>query len=145
MTDDTSVTATAVVSTSKGDITIELYGNAAPNTVANFVSKAKSDYYKDLTFHRVEDWVLQGGDPLGNGTGGGKMSTELNKISFTTGSVGVARGGDINYSNDSQFFIVKSDATWLDNQYTNFGKVTSGMDVVNAMAIGDKILSITIK
>lgn len=145
MTDDTSVTATAVVSTSKGDITIELYGNAAPNTVANFVSKAKSDYYKDLTFHRVEDWVLQGGDPLGNGTGGGKMSTELNKISFTTGSVGVARGGDINYSNDSQFFIVKSDATWLDNQYTNFGKVTSGMDVVSAMAIGDKILSITIK
>lgn len=135
----------AIIKTSKGNIVLQLYPSEAPKTVANFVAKAKSGYYANLTFHRVEDWVLQGGDPLGNGTGGGQMATELNSKSFVLGSLGVARGGDIKVSNDSQFFIVKSDATWLDNQYTNFGIVTSGMDVVNKMVIGDKILEIVIK
>jgi cyclophilin family peptidyl-prolyl cis-trans isomerase len=66
-------------------------------------------------------------------------------LPFKTGSLGIARGADIRVSNDSQFFITKSDATWLDQKYTNFGEVTSGMDVVNSMAVGDKILSITVK
>ncbi len=140
-----STASTAVISTSRGDITLSLYTADAPNTVANFISKAKSGYYKDLTFHRVEDWVVQGGDPKGDGTGGGKMATELNKKPFVVGSLGVARGGDITVSNDSQFFIVKTDASWLNNQYTNFGIVTKGMDVVNKMQIGDKILGITIE
>jgi peptidyl-prolyl cis-trans isomerase B (cyclophilin B) len=133
----------AVIKTSKGDITIELYTEDAPKTVANFLTKAGTSYYNGLTFHRVEDWVVQGGDPKGDGTGGGNMPTELNKKSFLRGAVGVARGGDIKISNDSQFFFTKKDSTFLDGQYTNFGQVTDGMDVVDKIAIGDKILSIT--
>jgi peptidyl-prolyl cis-trans isomerase B (cyclophilin B) len=135
----------AVIKTSKGDITLTLYGKYAPNTVKNFITKAQSGYYNGLIFHRVENWVIQGGDPKGDGTGGGVMRTELNDIPFGTGSLGVARGQDINVSNDSQFFITKSDAAWLNQQYTNFGQVTSGMDVVGKIEKGDKILGITVE
>lgn len=137
--------STAVIQTSKGNITIKLYPDDAPNTVANFVKKAQTDYYKNLTFHRVEDWVVQGGDPKGNGTGGGNMDTELNKKTFVRGAVGVARGGDIKVSNDAQFFITKKDSQFLNGKYTNFGQVTAGMDVVDKIAIGDKILGITVE
>ncbi len=136
--------ATATIKTVKGDIVLTLYGKDAPHTVENFINKAKSGFYNGLVFHRVEDWVIQGGDPQGNGTGGGHMLTELNDKPFVTGSLGVARGGDISISNDSQFFITKSDASWLNHQYTNFGMVTEGMDVVDKIQIGDKIKSITI-
>lgn len=136
---------TAKIITTKGTIVLSLYPKDAPNTVANFVKKAKSGFYNNLTFHRVEDWVIQGGDPKGDGTGGGNIPTELNDKPFLVGSLGVARGGDIKVSNDSQFFIDKKDATWLNKQYTNFGIVTKGMDVVNKIEIGDKILSITIQ
>lgn len=135
----------AVITTSKGAITIKLYPESAPLTVNNFVAKAKSDYYKNLTFHRVEDWVVQGGDPEGTGRGGGDMATELSQVPFKIGSVGVARGQDIKISNDSQFFICTQDCSWLTGQYTNFGEVTAGMDVVNKIAIGDKILSVQVK
>lgn len=135
----------AIIKTSKGDIGIEFYATEAAKTVANFVNKAKSGFYNNLTFHRVEDWVVQGGDPDGNGTGGGKMATELNNKPFVVGSLGVARGGDINISNDSQFFFTKTDASWLNGQYTNFGIVTKGMEVVNGIQIGDEILGITLQ
>ena len=138
-------TTSAIIKTSKGDIEIVFYTEDAPNTVSNFVQKAKSGFYNNLTFHRVEDWVVQGGDPLGNGTGGGNMPTELNNKPFTAGSLGVARGGDINVSNDAQFFITKTDASWLNGQYANFGIVTKGMDVVNKIEIGDKILGIILQ
>jgi len=139
---------TATISTSKGDVVLTLFPDAAPIAVANFVKKAQSGFYKGLDFHRVEDWVIQGGDPKGNGTGGNDIQTELNNKPFVAGSLGVAAhagpdGKTIN--NDAQFFIVKSDATWLNGQYTNFGMVTSGMDVVNKIAIGDKILGITVQ
>ena len=140
-----TVAKTATITTSKGKIQISFYGKDAPKTVENFVNKAKSGFYKNLTFHRVEDWVAQGGDPKGNGTGGGSMPTELNDRPFTVGSVGVARGNDITVSNDSQFFITKTDASWLTKQYTNFGIVTEGMNVVNTLEIGDKILSISVE
>lgn len=107
--------------------------------------KAQSGFYNNLTFHRVEDWVIQGGDPKGNGTGGGDLPTELSEKPFVVGSVGVARGGDIKISNDSQFFITKTEAPWLNNQYTNFGIVTDGMNVVNTIKIGDRILGITVE
>lgn len=136
---------TATIKTSKGNIELTLYPQKAPNTVANFVKKSQESYYKNLIFHRVEDWVVQGGDPDGNGTGGGNMSTELNSQPFVIGSLGVARGGDIRISNDSQFFITKTDASWLNGQYTNFGKVIDGMDVVNQLEIGDRILDINIR
>lgn len=135
----------AIIQTSKGNIAVQLFASEAANTVNNFAHKAKSDYYKGLTFHRVEDWVIQGGDPLGNGTGGGQMPSEFNSEPFVAGSLGVARANDPKISNDSQFFITKTDASWLNGQYTNFGKVTSGMDVVNKIQVGDKILGITLQ
>lgn len=133
----------AEIVTSKGTIKVKLYGKATPNTVKNFLTKAASGYYQGLTFHRVEDWVIQGGDPKGNGTGGGSMPTELSQEPFKVGSLGVARGGNVQISNDSQFFICTADCSWLTGQYTNFGEVVSGMDVAKKMAIGDKIVKIT--
>ncbi len=135
----------ATISTSKGDIELTLFGQDAPKTVKNFITKAKTGFYKGLLFHRVEDWVVQGGDPKGDGTGGGVMQTEINSKPFVVGSLGVARRGDINVSNDSQFFITKSEASWLNSQYTNFGIVTAGMDLVNKIKVGDKILGIRIE
>ncbi|HEY8829044.1 MAG TPA: peptidylprolyl isomerase, partial [Candidatus Limnocylindria bacterium] len=116
-----------------GSFTIALRPDKAKQTVANFVAKAKSGFYDGKTFHRVEDWVVQGGDPDGTGRGGGKMPSELNDLPFSKGSVGIARGGDIKVNNDSQWFVVKSEASWLNNQYTNFGQVTSGQDVVQGI------------
>lgn len=140
-----SKSATATIKTSKGAIVLALYDKDAPGTVQNFITKAKSGFYNNLTMHRVEDWVIQGGDPKGDGTGGGKMQTELNNKPFVIGSLGVARGGDINVSNDAQFFITKKEASWLNGQYTNFGMVEQGIDVVEKIVIGDKILGITIE
>jgi cyclophilin family peptidyl-prolyl cis-trans isomerase len=139
-----------VINTVKGKIVCKLYTDPAAGvskTVANFVSKARDGYFNGLTFHRVEDWLIQGGDPLGNGTGGGDMPSEYNKIDFGVGALGVARGADPAINNDSQFFIVKdaSAAAGLVGQYTNFGQVVQGMDVVNKIGIGDKIISITIQ
>ncbi|MBI4078911.1 MAG: peptidylprolyl isomerase [Candidatus Levybacteria bacterium] len=142
---ETIATQEATIKTSKGDITLTLYPDVAPKTVANFIKKAESGFYDDLTFHRVEDWVVQGGDPKGNGTGGGDMATELNNKPFIVGSLGVARGQDIKISNDAQFFITKKEASWLNGQYTNFGIVKKGIDVVDTIEISDKILGITVK
>jgi len=132
----------ATIRTTKGDITLVLRGDMAPNTVKTFISKAKSGFYNNLTFHRVEDWVIQGGDPNGNGTGGGNIPVEFNNLPFVTGAIGSASRGDGKVQNDSQFFITKSDASWLNGQYTNFGTVTEGIEVVNKIQIGDKILGI---
>ena len=128
-----------------GSFTIALRPDKAPQTVERFAGKARSGFYANLTFHRVEDWVVQGGDPLGTGTGGEKVPSEYNDLSFALGAVGIARGPDPAINNGSQWFVVKKDSTFLDRQYTNFGQVTSGMDVVNKIAIGDKIKSITVE
>lgn len=127
-----------------GTFTIALRPDKAPQTVANFVEKAKSGFYDGKTFHRVEEWVVQGGDPDGSGRGGGKMPSELNDLPFSTGAAGIARGPDIKVNNDSQFFVTKSDASWLNNQYTNFGQITSGQDVVSGIKVGDKIKKVTV-
>lgn len=140
-----TASATAVIKTSKGNITLQLYGEDAPLTVANFIKKAKNGFYTNLTFHRVEDWVIQGGDPLGNGTGGGNMPVEFNNKPFVVGSVGVASRGDGVNQNDAQFFITKLESPHLNGKYTNFGMVTDGIDVVNQIERGDKILEITIE
>ena len=133
-----------------GSFTFQLFPEDAPKTVQNFVDKAKSGYYNGLTFHRVEDWVIQGGDPRGNGTGGGTMPSEMNKRPFTSGSVGIARSQDIKINNDSQFFVCtskmsKDQGQFLTGQYTNFGQISQGMNVVDGVRIGDKIKQITIK
>ncbi len=127
-----------------GSFTIALRSDKAPKTAANFVEKAKAGFYDGKTFHRVEDWVVQGGDPDGTGRGGGKMPSELNELPFSKGSAGIARGPDIKVNNDAQCFVCKSDASWLNNQYTNFGQITSGQDVANGIRVGDKIKKITI-
>lgn len=135
---------TAIIKTSKGDIYLMFYPTDAPNTVANFAAKAKSGSYDNLIFHRVEDWVIQGGDPDGNGTGGGNMPVEFNNKPFVVGSLGVASRGDGKVQNDAQFFITKTEASWLNGQYTNFGIVTKGIDIVERIQINDKILEINI-
>ena len=141
-----ATTKTATIELEKGGvITFALFGNDAPQTVKNFEAKVAQGFYNGLKFHRVEDWVVQGGDPSGNGTGGGQMPSEYNKFEFKVGAVGVARGQDPRINNDSQFFIVKRDSPHLNGQYTNFGQVTEGLDLVVKIAIGDKIKKITVK
>ena len=128
-----------------GSFTFTLRADKAPQTVERFAGKARSGFYDNLTFHRVEDWVVQGGDPKGTGTGGERVPSEYNDLSFKLGAAGIARGQDPAFNNDSQFFFVKKDSTFLDNQYTNFGLVTAGMDVIMGIKIGDRIKSIKIE
>ncbi len=131
-----------VLDTAKGQIVAKLYTEASAGvskTIANFEQKANSGAFNGRIFHRVENWVIQGGDPSGNGTGGGTMPSEYNNLPFKAGALGVARGQDPAINNDSQFFIVKTDSDFLNGQYTNWGQVVQGMDVVNKIAIGDKI------
>jgi peptidyl-prolyl cis-trans isomerase B (cyclophilin B) len=146
----------ATIELEKGPaFSIELFPKEAPKWVENFVQKANAGFYNGLLFHRVEDWVVQGGDPRGNGTGGNNsVPTEKSERPFTLGSVGVARRGDSpQMSNDSQFFVVTKppppqlNGKWvqLDGQYTLFGQVIEGMNVVTSIAIGDKIKRIVIK
>lgn len=124
-----------------GTITVALNGTAAPETVENFIALAESDFYDGLTFHRIIDgFMMQGGDPNGNGTGGsGKTITgefsangSDNQLSHTRGAVSMARSEDYN-SASSQFFIVHQDSTDLDGKYAVFGYVTEGLDVVDAI------------
>lgn len=140
-----TASATAVITTEKGEITMVLYGEDAPYTVANFIKKSKDGFYNGLKFHRVEDWVVQGGDPLGTGTGGGNMPVEFNNKPFVIGSLGIASRGDGQVQNDAQFFVTKKDSSFLNGQYTNFGMVTEGMDVIEQLEIGDIITSIAIQ
>jgi peptidyl-prolyl cis-trans isomerase B (cyclophilin B) len=136
------------IETDKGCIVAKLYtdpSDGVSKTIANFEEKARSGYFNGLTFHRVEDWVIQGGDPAGNGTGGGTMLSEYNQIPFEIGSLGVARGMDLSLNNDSQFFIVKADSPHLNGQYTNWGHVLEGMEAVSQIKVGDKINKLTIE
>jgi peptidyl-prolyl cis-trans isomerase B (cyclophilin B) len=137
---------TASVELAKGGVLqLALRPDKAPSTVATFISKANSGFYNGLTFHRVvADFVVQGGDPKGDGFGGGTQATELSDLPFCKGSLGIARGNDIKVSNDSQWFICTGSCRHLDNLYTNFGQVTSGMDVALGIRVGDKIKSIKI-
>src|SRR2546429_8849797 len=96
-----------------GSFTFTLGADKAPQTVERFAGKARSGFYDNLTFHRVEDWVVQGGDPKGTGTGGERVPSEYNDLSFKLGAAGIARGPDTTVSNDSQFFVVKKGSTVL--------------------------------
>lgn len=133
------------IHTKDGEIVLKLYTDVAPKTVANFISKAESGFYKNLTFHRViPGFMAQGGDPLGNGTGGGDQKSEINNLPFKRGTIGLARAGNIEISNDSQFFICFSTegCQHLTGDYVNFGEVVTGLDVLDKIKIGDKILDI---
>ena len=146
-TPDTSILSSTdssqmVIKTSKGNITVALFNKESPKMVENFYKKALNGFYNNKVFHRVEDWVIQGGDPKSNGTGGGKIPSEFNDKPFLEGSLGMARGSEREFTNDSQFFITKSASSWLDGDYANFGIVTEGINVVKNIKIGDKILGV---
>ncbi len=125
-----------------GVIELELDADVAPITVTNFIDLVKDKFYDGLTFHRIMDgFMIQGGDPEGNGTGGSKNTIKgefssngvENNISHKRGVISMARSQD-NNSASSQFFIVQKDSTFLDGKYAAFGKVTKGMDVVDKIA-----------
>lgn len=122
-----------------GTIALELDADIAPITVANFAKLANEGFYDGLTFHRImTGFMIQGGDPLGNGTGGSKENIKgefalngiKNSISHVRGTISMARSQAYN-SASSQFFIVHEDSTFLDGQYAGFGKVTSGIEIVD--------------
>ena len=131
---------TAVMTTAKGDIRVTLFPAEAPMTVANFVNLAQRGYYNGLTFHRViADFMIQGGDPTGTGRGGpgynfaDEFSPSLRHNS--AGTLSMANAGPS--TNGSQFFITHGPTTHLDDKHSIFGKVSSGQDVVDAVAQGD--------
>ncbi len=130
-----------------GTIEAELYPADAPQTVARITELVKSGFYNGLTFHRViPGFVAQGGDPKGNGTGGSgkKLKAEFNSKKHLEGTLAMARAMDPD-SADSQFYICLAPVPHLDNNYTVFGQVTKGMDVVKKIKIGDKMKKVSVK
>ncbi len=136
--------ATGKIQSKFGDIAIEFFPDAAPETVENFIKLAKSGFYDGLAFHRiVPGFVIQGGDPYtvsavdrsrwGTGGPGWTVKAEFNKNKHLRGALSMARSQDPN-SAGSQFFIVLNDANFLDGQYAVFGRMTAGMDTVDKIA-----------
>ena len=138
---------TATFDTSRGPIKIELYPDKAPLTVANFVNLAKRGFYDGLKFHRViADFMIQGGCPEGSGRGGPGYRFEdetTNGVRHERGVLSMANAGP--NTNGSQFFITHVPTPWLDGKHTVFGKVTEGLDVVDAVKQGDLITKVTIE
>jgi cyclophilin family peptidyl-prolyl cis-trans isomerase len=137
MTLDTRKKYQAVMSTDKGDMTIELFASATPVTVNNFVFLAKEGFYDNTIFHRViKDFMIQGGDPTGTGSGGPgyKFNDEKFGGEYTKGTVAMANAGP--NTNGSQFFIVHKDVA-LPKNYVIFGKVVSGLETLDAIATAE--------
>jgi peptidyl-prolyl cis-trans isomerase B (cyclophilin B) len=127
---------TATMHTNHGAIAIELFDDDAPKTVENFLKLARDGFYNGVIFHRViPDFMVQGGDPTGTGTGGPgyQFEDEFNENKVVRGALAMANAGP--NTNGSQFFIVTTEAaSWLDGKHTVFGRVTDGMDVVDAIS-----------
>ncbi len=130
----------ATLETSLGSIEVELYPDDAPKTVENFVTLADKGFYDGLTFHRViPDFMIQGGDPTGTGSGGPgyQFEDEQNSHPVARGALAMANAGPD--TNGSQFFIVTvQEASWLNGKHTVFGRVTQGMDVVDKISQVDR-------
>lgn len=140
-------TARARIHTAKGDIVFAFYPEDAPRHAASFMKLARAGFYDGLTFHRVEPgFVIQGGCPEGTGTGGPgyRLDAEFNERPHVKGTVAMARASDPN-SAGSQFYITLDDAHFLDRQYTVFGQVVEGQDVVDAVRKGDVMEKVTIE
>ena len=137
----------AIVTMEKGgEFRIDFHQEDAPKTVENFVTLAKKGFYDGLTFHRLQPGALvHGGDPKGDGSGGPgyTIKAEFNKQKHERGAVAMARLVSPDTAG-SQFYIALTSAPELDGQYTVFGKVTSGMDVVDEIALGDKMKTVKI-
>jgi peptidyl-prolyl cis-trans isomerase B (cyclophilin B) len=148
MSIDSNKSYTATFDTTKGQIVCELFASDAPKTVNNFVFLAKEKFYDGTVFHRViADFMVQGGDPTGTGRGGPgyKFEDEVsgNSRKHKVGSLSMANAGP--NTNGSQFFITHIATDWLNGKHTVFGQVTSGQDVVNKIAQGDTLKSVTIE
>jgi cyclophilin family peptidyl-prolyl cis-trans isomerase len=128
--------SSATLHTNQGDIAVELFDDDAPKTVDNFTSLARKGFYDGVIFHRViPDFMIQGGDPTGTGSGGPgyTFEDEFNDHPVARGALAMANAGP--NTNGSQFFIVTAEACpWLDGKHTVFGRVTGGMDVVDAIS-----------
>ena len=133
---------TLIVETSKGTVTIELRPDLAPNHVARIKELARENFYDGVVFHRViDDFMAQGGDPTGTGTGGSdkpNLAAEFSQEKHIRGTCSMARSMDPNSAN-SQFFICFTEAPWLDGQYTVWGQVVDGMDSVDQFARGEPV------
>lgn len=139
--------ATVTIETPKGKIKFRFYTKDAPNTTARIVELIQSGFYNGLNFHRVEPgFVIQGGDPNGNGTGGSgkKLNAEFNQRKHLLGTVAMARAQDPN-SADSQFYISLAPTPQLDGSYTVFGQVSEGIEVVQKIAVGDKMTKVSVE
>ena len=127
---------TATLHTNHGAVELELFPDEAPKTVDNFVSLARDGFYDGVIFHRViPDFMVQGGDPTGTGSGGPgyQFEDEFNEHKVVRGALAMANSGP--NTNGSQFFLVTAEACpWLDGKHTVFGRVTSGMDVVDRIS-----------
>jgi peptidyl-prolyl cis-trans isomerase B (cyclophilin B) len=147
MSIDTGKNYTATFDTSRGQIVCDLFAKDAPNTVNNFVFLAREKFYDGTKFHRViADFMVQGGDPQGTGTGGPgyKFGDEVksNPHKHQRGSLSMANAGP--NTNGSQFFITHVKTDWLDGKHTVFGQVRSGLEVVDKVKQGDVLKSVTI-
>lgn len=139
--------ATVVMNTTQGQVRYKFYPNDAPNTVKRIIELVNQGFYNGLSFHRVvPGFVVQGGDPQGNGTGGSgqRLKAEFNERRHVEGAVAMARAADPD-SADSQFYITLSPQPHLDRSYTVFGQVIEGMDVVRRLQVGDKITTMHIE
>ena len=135
------------IETTYGKIEAELYGADAPKTVARIQELAKKGFYDGLSFHRVvPGFVVQGGDPKGNGTGGSgvNLPAEFNPRKHVEGTLAMARAQDPN-SADSQFYIALGRHPHLDNNYTVFGQVVKGLEFVKKIKQGDKMTKVTVE
>jgi peptidylprolyl isomerase/peptidyl-prolyl cis-trans isomerase B (cyclophilin B) len=140
-------TARARIATDKGDVVIAFYPDDAPQHSAAFLKLARAGFYDGLTFHRYEPgFVIQGGDPSGNGTGGPgyNLDAEFNERPHVKGTVAMARSSNPN-SAGSQFYICLDDAPFLNRQYTVFGHVVEGQNVVDAIRAGDAMTKVTVE
>lgn len=140
-------TSKARITTNKGDIVFTFYPGDAPQHSAAFIKLAEDGFYDGVKFHRVEPgFVIQGGDPDGNGTGGPgyRLKAEFNKRPHIRGTVAMARTSDPN-SAGSQFYICLDDARFLDNQYTVFGQMTDGFETLDAIRVGDTMTKVAIE
>ena len=139
--------ATAVIQTARGKIKFKFYTKDAPRTVARIAELIQAGFYNGIIFHRVEpQFVIQGGDPTGTGSGGSgiKLPAEFNSRKHVAGTVSMARTEDPN-SADSQFYICLGTHEFLDGKYTVFGQVIEGQDVANQVQVGDRMTSVVIE
>ncbi len=142
---DTDRQYTATIETNKGNLVLELFASDVPVTVNNFVFLARDGFYDGLTFHRVEPgFVVQGGRPIGDGTGGPgyQFDDEITHHKHGTGALSMANSGP--NTNGSQFFITLDDWHDLDGRYSVFGQLIEGMDVLESIEVGDVMIRVTI-